>query len=267
MNEAIRMQYLEAMGLDSYVPRVRLPNAPTPQRCELPVVSAAIASSAAAPANQSLDVADTQSATAIDNNALRTLSDGLNSVLADLGVKPKNTQVERPEAVEAVNDEAILSVEQAEFTLALWFIHGMDIQVVDTRNINDALPTDALLCSILRSVNSQFRALPQVEVQTWPFPGSAGGDNSWAAACSMMEDFFEHRFVKTQAKSILVFGIDAAKALLGEHIDFDALCYRCVKSAEPLGLPVIVLPSLRDLLYTPLSKKHLWSALAPLRRV
>lgn len=345
MNEARRMQYLEAMGVDMYVPRYVLPNAAAMRQCALPSAHEQAlrhggrgASSDNTDSEVSLSAggnrALSNAASALGELELRKLNDGLNSVLAMLDDTPKsaakpksaantgsnspsvevesevsaelaqltpainqpvdsssegakpltmsepvdplsapaveqgsivNTATDHAASIDTIISGLTSSAEAAQFNLNLWFLNESCIQVVDSREPADALPTEALLRNIVIAARLHGNVLPRAETQVWPFPGAPrGGDHSWSAASAMMTDFFGYRFEQAQAKGFVVLGEAAAKAVLGADISYSSLCFSSLQS-ERYQIPVLVLPSLRELLYQPALKSKLWPSLLQLR--
>ena len=325
MNEYQRMQYLEAMGIETFVPRMRLVNAKLSLQCVLPEPSLQIQANTGSAKSAALvdALTDTSAETpakeaGLSQQMLRDLNSSLNAPSdsrtglgsgsgsgsssssssgqiskhpraeaqnihsADTqGVEPvqacgrsagtsaDNDVVRSPEAspssadISHTGEAAADKVESqnASFNLALWFIPDCNIQVVDSRQPQDALPTEALLTNILVATEFLKAGLPVAELQSWPLLGS--DDLSWAAASSFLNDFLSYRFQTKPAKAFLLFGEDAAKAVLGERFDFENQLFSKVPVDE-YKVHALVLPSLRDLLYAPQSKRQLWSLLTSL---
>jgi len=283
MNEARRMQYLEAMGVDTFVPRFLLSNTLAPRLCVLPVESQPQAVAVASTGGLALAEVTVPK---IESQSLRTLNEGLNSVLAELDLdRPSSRTRSKPtgksskesssvpsEIIETqaarseINAATVLDTfTVANFNLGMWFSDA-GIQIIDSREPTDALPTETLLNNLLTACGLSKSVLPPMEVQVWPIPGPQEGDQSWSAACDMMVDFLDARFTHSPAKGIVVLGQAATKAILGETADFEALCFSTV-TPKGFNLPVTILPALRALLYTPAEKRRIWSALKPQRQV
>lgn len=271
MNELTRMQYLDAMGIDMFVPKVSLPQAKASPQCVLPSV-------------ETLPVASNESSLGIierlnvDEQATHSSSVSAANVLANL----RNERDEKPQAepvigsedvpiagqtVHRVDDDVLPSPLSAltpklisvNFTLGMWRI-GPHLQILDSRMDGDALPTDVLLRNMLRVHGLLTEPMPAQEILHWPLPGVALTDTSWGAAHDMVISFLEGRLLDNPVTAFLVFGEDAFHALMGEAVIFSESLYQIV-SMDAFAADAIVLPSLRSLLHNPLEKKQLWSIL------
>jgi len=299
LNEHRRLQYLEAIGIDTYVPRWLLPNAPAAQLCDLPSpeelhasaeagteVGTKLAASAFAKdsanaskaARQHLDTQDTHSTAvreAVSSEAVSSLSKSLSSVLDDLSstsprarptslTEKQNGDVNAEiEDQSASGDERAAEVERVRFQLGLW-ITDTSIQVVDSREPGDALPTAALLQNMLIACGLMKTHLPAMGALVFPVAGTPEDEQGWSDAFSTMSDFFKFRFKAKPASAMIVCGEDAAKSVVGPDVDYQATLFTCLP-IERLGLDAIILPSLRDFLYKPELKSSIWHALLPLR--
>lgn len=292
LTEQARTQYLEAMGVDSYVPRWHLTNAAQSQHCELavevttnPTTKNPITRTAnnTAPENVQSDTqgsaSNTNTNTHLSNEQVTSLSESLSSVLAELSDSNTKTRRSSPRLADekkseqsASPQESIQSISDiqaqlapASFNLGLW-LTDTQIQILDSRQKGDALPTEAFLSNMLLANGLMQTRLPPMETQVWPFPGALESERGWDAAHGMMVDFFQFRFKQSPARAILAFGEDAAKATLSPSINFDELCFSS-DGAKHKDISVIVLPSLRTFLYEPALKSRLWSALDSVRSV
>lgn len=269
MNELTRMQYLDAMGIDMFVPKVCLPHAKAVSQCVLP--SAELLPTASN--EPSLGAIDDSTAfpTADDHVADTHTPVSVANVLANLrDEKHQAGSVVRSEPVSAgdhVADDALSSspslsapeLTSANFTLGMWRV-GSHLQILDSRSDGDALPTDVLLRNILRIHGLLLQSMPAQEILHWPLPGVALTDTSWGAAHDMVISFLEGRLSANPVSAFLVFGEDAFCALMGETANFTEALYQTV-SVDTFDIDAIVLPSLRSLLHNPLEKKQLWPVL------
>ncbi len=293
IDEHRRAQYLDAMGLDTYVPRWVLPNALAPVACELGVevgveelrvvdkpeteerveYHSSALSSEAVTAGASESVGE-EPAQPLSREQVSSLNEGLSSVLAELSGEAPKREPRKIEALpESVSEEEVLksvdlsdvavAQEKAKFNLGLWFT-DTKIQILDSRKEGDALPTEVFLSNLLLGNALIQNRLPAMETQVWPFPGASEGEQGWVAACAMMSDFFQFRFEQSPATAIFAFGEEAARVILGADFNYQDACFSSVPS-DDYGIPVTVLPSLRDFLYQPELKRKLWSALSNTR--
>ena len=268
MNELTRMQYLDAMGIDMFVPKVCLPHAKASSQCVLPSA-------------ELLPVASNEPSLGVDDHAAGASSPvSVANVLADLrGEKQQAERELQREPVPASNhvvnkvNEAVASslipsssasivmpeLIPAHFTLGMWRVEP-HLQIIDSRLDGDALPTDILLRNVLTRHYLLPQAMPAQEILHWPLPGVALTDTSWNAAHDMVISFLEGRLSANPVSAFLVFGEDAFCALMGETANFAESLYQSV-TVDTFATEVIVLPSLRSLLHNPLEKKQLWPIL------
>lgn len=280
MNELNRMQYLESIGIDSFVPKYILPAAKTAVLCPLPVVTETIAiggieksstlafSGISEPHNlsgildnssDSSDFVDVSKVNELKDNLLRNdVLKNIDKTSNEISHNSINSEVSSAEIIE----DLVLSarVEAAKFSLSLWNI-GDDIFVIDSRGSGDALPTQGLLINILRAIGQLPANLINAEILNWPMGLMEGKhDTSWSAARQMVQGFIEARIFDKPTPVFLLFGKDTCSAVLGEEINFEENLYRQV-SIETFSADAIILPSLADILYLPLSKVKVWQSL------
>lgn len=260
MNELNRMQYLESMGIDSFVPRYLLPAAKSAVLCPLPV---ALEKAKASPLSNVIEAqtqnpseAVNQSPDILIGNTLRNdVLKNIDKISIDTTDEPIKNEINTAEIIE----EVVLSakVEAAKFSLSLWNI-GDDIFVIDSRRQGDALPTQGLLTNILRAMGRLPLNMLNAEILNWPMVETH--DASWPAARQMVHGFIEARIFDKPTPLFLLFGQDACSAVLGEMLDFDENLYQKV-SIDVFSADAVILPSLADLLYLPLAKAKVWQSL------
>lgn len=273
MNEQQRMQYLEALGVEMFTPRWVLPGARASHLCQLPVANsaepvtvAAVEESQSSVAHQGGQGAPQQTADAVVSHLLDTVGEPTGSPLRTAAPEPA---AEATPAQTAANAQKVK--DEAAFSLAFWRVH-QHIMVVDSRQPK-ALPTHALLHSILAAQGLR-NALPQAEIQNWPVPGS--NDKSWQSAREMIQVFLETRLLQEPVKYLLIFGQEAARAVLIEpESEADYSQYTDAPQAEAaqfrranldaFACEALLAPSLAQLLLRPTLKSKLWPLLAPLR--
>ncbi len=266
MNEAQRMQYLDAIGIDMYVPRWRLPNAPEPVQARLPErvdrAGAASGNDAALPVESA----------APSTEALSSLNEGLHSVLADLQLDTPVTRTASDASTSVAKEEGQKTGEldqsiapphepEAEFELNEWSLAGLE--VFDSVHVGDALPTAALLRNILaqHGVLEGNLALPAHHRHPWPLPGRPQ-EKRWSRANIYFEDVLSGRDSHQRVSHTLLFGEAALHAIAGPDQDFEKQIYSPLTlSLDQRPLPALALPALRDLLYQPALKARAWEAL------
>ncbi|WP_139309957.1 hypothetical protein [Teredinibacter haidensis] len=254
MNERQRMQYMEAMGIDMFVPRFTLPQAQISQLCELPEF----------PANQEsppLPVID-------DRAGLRTAKaiGGLleESRLVDqlVAAPVSTTEVVEPEKQVFTEPSVDAGIQQAaEFTLDLWRV-SEHLLVMDARKVGAALPTEALLSNILRACGQQ--GAPAVaDTLRWPLTDLPGKPKSWAAAREMVASFLEGKLLSRPVTTMMLFGEESFRVLSAVEPGvqaYQSALYERV-SIDSFAADALVFPSLAQLLHQPALKKNVWQSL------
>ncbi len=280
MNERQRMQYLETMGIDCFVPRFVLPEAKSSSLCELPVANDPIRSLSVEShglAQEQSPHPTTSSSTSNVGASGLAQTGGAKRISIDDIIDGKKTEpvletvVGKEAPAQSASDETIQSIvesvsdvpkEAVQFSLSLWHIDK--IQIIDSRKPGDALPTDALLSNILLAIGGLSLQLPRVERIDWPMVETAA-DKSWQAAREMVQGFLEGRLLAKPVSHILLFGQDACTAVLGQDVDFIQQQYQTLP-VEAFDASAIVLPSLADILRAPSFKSDVWRALSVLNR-
>lgn len=253
MNELQRMQYLEAMGVDMFVPRFVLPHAPAPRLAELPqstdTVGAVLAREPAVSEEHQQRVLPERAAAVnrIVNLDFQTES---RRQMEDSSGTEKRVSPPKPVS------ESPTAKEIARFSLALWRINN-DLLVVDSRRPKAALPTETLLANILFQLNLLRQPLPKAEFLNWPMAG--GNDLGWDAASEMARAFLEGRLSSSPVRYMIIMGSEAGRAILQQEIPDHHI-------GEPVRMELfaadaLVLPSLADMLYQPELKKRVWQSL------
>ncbi|PCK08448.1 MAG: hypothetical protein COA42_09140 [Alteromonadaceae bacterium] len=274
MHERHRMQYLDAMGIDTFVPRFVLTNCQKPTQCQLPEpleVPGALTQggsngsrlgdilSPSAEVEGSPSKASSQNPAADTSvqakGSLRSVSDILDTTSKAISKTPQS-DTGSPEIAAA---DAPPPPENAEFSLCMWRM-SEDLLVIDSHRAGAALPTHALLQNILRCFNIQ-QPMPAAEWLKWPPEVSYNRDQSWLAAWEMVSGFLDSRLLNAgTSKRILLFGEDAFRAVSNEKPDTSRYLYKPYW-LESLEAQAMVLPSLTEVLYDPSLKPPTWLAL------
>lgn len=259
MNERQRMQYLEAMGIDCFVPRFSMPQAKVSVACELPIANDGVNRRVETEtADSAVDQVEALQRVKKDAQAHQQSVPAIASVLSESPEKPTESTATPKSSIQSILDVIQAPApEQVSFNLALW--HIGHLQVIDSRQSGDALPTDSLLSNILLSFGCLDTQLPRVERIDWPMVQTAQ-DKSWQAAREMVQGFLDGRLLSKPVSHFLLFGQDACHAILGEDSDFLSACYTTV-SIEAYDAHAIVLPSLAEILRDAQLKYKVWVAL------
>jgi len=276
LNENRRLHYLEAIGIDTYVPRRLLVNAPEASLCELAIVETEAPGMelvSGASGSVSDPALSEGSVFKQEDNIGRPLNKTISSVLEGFSDAPVRKPVlAEVEAASETNSAAsagqldkatVKPEEKARFQLGLW-LTDTSIQVVDARQPGDALPTQVLLTNFLIACGLIQTNLSPMESQVWPLAGAPESEQGWEAACSMMEDFLQFRFEAKSTRALILCGQDAVKAALGPDAQYEAMLFKQERSAH-YDVELVVLPALREFLYKPELKASVWKALTSLR--
>jgi len=283
MNEVQRMQYLDALGIDSFMPRRILPNAPALRLC-VPVTSGAAATSleTVSAAQGASPIAASQAGTpasVVQPAPEPQASPAVDAVAAIEPVPAKVTPavLEQVAAVtEQVQAEPKMSkavVPTPRFSLSLWQV-GEQLLVIDSRQPQQALPTESLLSNILLALDFPAGPLPSAHVVRWPIMENRFETQGADEARGMLSALIAARLETQPAKHLLLMGEEACHYILpsDELADTQAqslsqLQGRLLTVPElAAGLPVIVLPSLTAMLQEPELKAITWQAIQPLRQ-
>lgn len=245
VNERQRMQYLEAMGVDTYMPSLLLPNAPQTVRCQAPVIEssgyaandrvAIEVPASASPLSPASDlVVETTASTSVERDSIPSQStpaveavidDVLANVTGDAsrdsrGAAPKvvasGTAASGAVASGTSEVQSELSNRLAEpFSLSCWAV-GEDLLVVDSRHSEQALPVERLLQNILVALGYPPRALPAAEVIRWPLMSHRLADRDEDSARTTAQ-FTVEGFVRSHnLKKVLLMGLEATHFVLPE---------------------------------------------------
>ena len=298
MNEVQRQQYLEALGIDSYMPRWILPMAPRSVACAAVVKSKpAAASDVYVPASRVAAVAGNPPA-AHSASVAATAGSASASVSASLSpsqTSPASAAVGM-EALAAVTEQVSVTptpvieaparrmtdtaaVVDPRFALSMWRV-SEELLVIDSRQAQLALPTEPLLANILQALGLPRQPLQRAEVLHWPMYDHPLAPKGEAAARETLMAMLEAKLEQHPVPYLLLMGAEACHFVLpaellpsaaeGEGGDpsssFAALEGKALR-VEPLKATAIVVPSLCDMLQQPALKASTWRAIQPLRQV
>jgi hypothetical protein len=272
MNELQRQQYLDAMGVDTYMPRWVLPHAPAPVACDVSFIpveleaglpqgavkagnqakSKAASNDAAAPVAPAAGVS--AGASAKPESVLAALTEPVTSVEAAV---EQVQSADKPSAKTPVNDEPV-----PQFALSIWRV-SEQLLVIDSRQAQLALPTEPLLINILVALGYPRKPLPKAEVIRWPMVDNPFVGQSAADAREMLEAYLDGKLLTHPAKHILLMGEDACRYVLPEVNSVEDQLGKVV-ALEHHKVDAIVVPSLSTMLLEPEQKRLTWKAIQPL---
>ncbi len=289
MNELTRAQYLDILGIDTFVPRFVLPAAKPSVLCDLPVANEQVhvseTNGAAVSGNQTLNrfpVTDDASGPSQSARSITSLLEGDANTSKAPSAPEESSHAENNTSVEqqvssivketSVSDAAqknahaasshiagsqTIVTNAAKFSLGLW--QSQDTLFVDSRRAGDALPTQALLLNIMHGVGLDNSALSKEEILNWPLVQKES-DQSWQAARAMVTSFLDGRLFNRPCSRFLILGKDAYQAVIGEDTPYIEHLYAEI-AIEIFDAKALVLPSLSDMLYKPELKRAVWIAL------
>lgn len=281
MNELQRQQYLDAMGIDTYMPRWILPHAPLPVACDvsfLPeLLTADIVANAATTGSTAASAAVATTSASAASAALPVAASGRPAdVLAVLSTTEGKPQADTQRVAELVGQVASKQKQLQPvptFALSIWRI-SKSLLIVDSRQAQLALPTEPLLINILVALGYPRQPLPKTDIVRWPMVNDINTDQSEAAAREMLEAYIESQFGIDNAPEdqprnyLLLMGEAAARYILpatgtGDDSGYTQRLGQNI-ALDALAVNAIVVPSLVDMLLAPESKRLTWQALQPL---
>ncbi|WP_394201264.1 hypothetical protein [Marinagarivorans algicola] len=281
MNELNRMQYLDAMGIEMFVPRKILPAAKMSTACAVSYLSQA-QDSALTGGMQALAVSAQAQlapphATGMAEAPEIASSAATREIVTDwlAPSKAANAKHETPVQDSTVQDntpaertlQQVVSQKKPQllrFNLGLWQLANGAL-FIDTREPRAALPTTTLLRNIIAAIMPAMLAegLPKADTINWPLLESPiANPNELAQAREMTHAFLASRFEKTSPKLMIVMG-EQAFDIVAASQGMTTPKYGESVSPTHLPSPVVYLPSLTQLLNEPLLKRFVWPAIAP----
>lgn len=294
MNEMQRQQYLEAIGIDSYMPRWILPVAPRPVACA-PVTARPVESIAANTAPLANPAAVVSRVTPAAGLAQVTAA--VADVTAQVSVAPRVAAATpavppvavtetlaalaepavtavKPTAETVINSLGVAAETDPQFALSMWRASD-DLLVIDSRQAQLALPTEPLLANILLALGLR-QPLPRAEVLHWPMYDHPLAPKGEAAAKETLMALLEARLEQQPVSYLLLMGAEACHYILPDELlpadspQPPASCQALLGKAlrlDALKATAIVVPSLSDMLQQPDLKATTWRAIQPLRQI
>lgn len=275
MNELQRLHYLDAMGIDTYMPRWVLPKAPVAVACT-PVVSerdkVVEVTATAQTAVEALERSDAKEPALAPSR--------VDDVLSIVAATPSLPENKSPAAAptrdlgqrEEVQPEPDTDVS---FSLSVWRV-SEDLLVVDSRHSELALPTESLLSNILLALGYGVVTLPRAEVISWPMFDNVSAPKGEAAAREAIAAMLEGMLESNPVKYCLLMGEEAGYFVLpsdilpvsqqgsGSTAVFD-LCQGKTFPLAELNATAMVVPGLSAMLQQPHLKALTWKTIQPLR--
>lgn len=255
------------MGIDSYMPRWILPGAPTPEICEFAISAQVQSESGGAvqpqPAAEVAAVAAELPAASQGAQGAPAAAD----MLDELARSPAPVESDMSAAAEATVESPKASAPVAPFALTVWRVSEA-LMVIDSRQVQLALPTDRLLSNILRALGYKLPSLPKAEVVRWPFYENKMADQAAGTEIEvreMLHAFLDAHLVLNPAQYLLLMGQEAARYILPAGVDLQNPPSEGVELKE-LATTAVVTPSLSEMLQAPELKAGTWRVIQPLRQ-
>lgn len=237
------MQYLDAMGIEMFVPRKRLLGAKA---------------SRALPIAQPLAVSIPKPLTESPRQEAAIAAERHNTpkIASELVDWVRPTQIDPTPKTATVTP--ITPAKALRFSLNLWNCHNW--LVIDSRQPHQALPTDTLLQNILTSIGYD-EALPKTDIIHWPLIETPSAPPGWEAAREMMSAFLRTRLLNQPQTRLLLMGEMAFDVCTSGEDTHSSQLFSVIPL---LNTQAWILPSLTQLLQQPSLKSHCWQLLAPL---
>ncbi|WP_027328636.1 hypothetical protein [Marinimicrobium agarilyticum] len=248
MNEYQRQAYLDALGVEQYVPRWLLSVAPEPFACELPA-EVAREPRAERPAPEKAVTAPAAAPTPVSE-----VLDGMRQEPSRRRTAEKPTSEPAsaaPEPVERVRP----------FTLSIWR-SPLPVLVLDAREPRSAFPTDRLLRNLLNALGPHDGQRVTEEVLPWPLVNNPAVKLTAEDARAELHTWLEAELSNGSVRHILLMGENAARYFLPEGQSYSEVLGQ-VQDLPRFNVSALVAPSLIELLRDPTRKRPLWQSLQP----
>lgn len=258
MYEQTRQQYLDALGVQTYMPKWILPSAPLPVQCDLAAVRQ-VALAVERQPKLPLSVVSAQSETSSDS---AQTSESVEGLLQSMLLTRKSTDIAKPTA--ALTGLSLLAKQQLQanvhsFALNLWQCTGLI--VVADRQVEKALPVSVLLNNILVALGRSLHDTQKAEIIKWPLENLSAVQAGPADA--YLKSILSARRLAGQETTLLCFGEQSCVNFLGQ--DVALYTQQEVALTDKAPLPALGLPSLETLIETPSLKAQVWNAISYLR--
>lgn len=261
MNELQRLHYLDAMGIEQFVPRKLLAHAAISRLCELSdfedttvvepleiVAEERVLPKAADVVNRLLDT---------ETKTIKVVPEQSQNTALEENTPGKTAAAELTATVQ--NADPVQKTEAVRFSLAVWHLQN-GVLVLDSHEPRAALPTEKLLANILLAAGLLNLNLPKKGRLNWPVNPELPTEGGWQAAREYFEAYLDAAHQKLAIKRVLVFGAEALKALVDEG-DAEQKQFTQGFNLPLLDASGMYFPSLATLLRHPEYKALVWRGL------
>jgi hypothetical protein len=257
MNELNRQAYLAALGLENYMPRWRLPEAPEPYACVLPEIQLVqVLTHSDAPSVSAAASLERQFVSPPNKGIAEEVLAAFSAPAPKLDKSPVGfdaasilAQLEKPKAAPKVQP----------FSLSLWRPEP-GFLIIDERNTQLALPTELLLSNMLRACFGIAKSALGEEVLRWPMIENSFVSRTEIDARTELQTWLAVENELRPITRLWLMGHNASRYLLPEATDLEAVKWNLWTLAAP-DIKALILPSLNQLLQQPLLKAKLWASL------
>lgn len=253
MNELQRQTYMQAMGVDCYVPRLVLPGAKASVLCQLPELPAVPATDSVSNGAALVPQDQPSVATSVNSNAaMQALLD--DNFLTDKK-KPVKQQTESGQIRNRTNRELI---KPPSFALTVTSVSRLML-------IDETAPTDINPADYLRYLHNILFALgvSGADISTvpfsWPMVSNPNVDQSEAAARQTLQAFLNKQVVQSNIHFVVAMGEVATQFVADAPISTGQI----VKH-EAMPVPLIFTQSAVRSMIDPTLKATIWHDLQPL---
>ena len=258
MNELQRQNYLSALGLENYMPRWRLPFAPEPIACVIPAITF---EKLEHPLGSPAAIEQTLSSVISSISPLKAESAVAVDMLANLDVRQKpSAPINAAAILQQLEDKKPTIV--APFSLSVWRpVPGF--LIIDARNTALALPTDLLLNNILRTcLAGKFN--PGEEVLRWPMIENRFVSRTEVDARNELQTWLAVENELRPINRLWLLGENSGKYFIADNVSAIEHRWQKIAIGGLAGLTqmtALLLPSLNELLQSPIDKARLWTVL------
>ncbi|WP_101756565.1 hypothetical protein [Oceanicoccus sp. KOV_DT_Chl] len=259
MNESQRLAYMDAMGVDCYVPRIQLLGALASTLCVMPIVEFVPASEVDGSAPAGIAQPDSTAAAKV---AKASGAAATHALFEDDGKKNQRQAIASQQSVAEVTDELVSqtgsSKELPKFILSI--VRANNVLLIDEGLPGHVNPQEylQLLHNLLFALGAGKQTLT-IDAFVWPINKNSQFDQSETAARQTLQAFLAKQVEQANIPTVILMGQTAA-----HYISEQPLAMAELIQHPQLAAQMIRCDSGFPLLAEPLLKKQLWQQLQPL---
>lgn len=264
MNELQRQAYMEAMGVDCYMPRLQLPGAAVSQQCVLPDLALPMT----IVADDAKDVSAVPAATVQARAASSGASESSRAIQALFEQPSKAESLAQGRSASSI-DEAVDFIKSAAAkkqtvpSFSLSILRGSHIMLID-----NAIPGHIDPNSYMQLLQNMLFALGlgkqqlSLDAFSWPMSHNSQVDQSKSAAIQTLEAFLSKRVEQDNITYLILMGETA-----GQYLDIEFAPDAGLGKHARLPVQFVQTHSAGLMLDQPLLKPQVWEQLQPLYHV